>query len=44
MNEGLPLLTLCLLWPLLGALAIACVRDSGRAKRLALAVPASNCC
>lgn len=38
MNEGLPLLTLCLLWPLLGALAIGCVRDSGRAKRLALAV------
>ncbi|TPQ27345.1 NuoM family protein [Methylomonas koyamae] len=38
MNEALPLLTLCLLWPLLGALVIACVRDGGRAKRLALAV------
>jgi len=38
MNDAVPLLTLCLLWPVLGAFAIGCVRDSGRAKRLALAV------
>ena len=38
MNEPFPLLSLCLIWPLLGALLLGAVKDPLLAKRLALLV------
>ena len=38
MNDSLPLLSLCLVWPLVGALALIFVRDQRWAKRLTLLV------
>jgi NADH-quinone oxidoreductase subunit M len=38
MNDSFPILSLCLVWPLFGALLLALVRDQRLAKRMALSV------